>query len=282
MEKSPERLKVLQKIEELERKGIFDEDVEEDPETIELLPNQIDYLNKKLKNKILEFITLREGQKFFKNQEKIGNLVIKEIKGLENLEGMKGGAIVTCNHFHPFDNYIIYKALKPVLRKDRLYKVIREGNYTNPPKGFEMFMKHGDTLPLSSNRQTMRKFLNAINVLLKRGEKILVYAEQSMWWNYRKPKPLKNGAFNFAVSQGVPIIPMFITMEDTENLDGEGFPIQAYTVHILPPIYQKEELNKAENIKYMKEKNYSEWVRVYEEFYKQPLVYLSNNDDNKE
>ena len=46
--------------------------------------------------------------------------------------------------------------------------------------------------------------------------------------------------------------------------------------------YQKEELNKAENIKYMKEKNYNEWVRVYEEFYKQPLVYLSNNDDNKE
>ena len=282
MEKSPERLKILKKIEDFERQGIFDQDVEEDPETIELLPEQADYLKKKLKNKFWEFVTLRKGKQFFENQIKTGNLVIKEIKGLENLANIKSGAIVTSNHFYPFDFYLVQKAIKTVLRKTRLYKVIREGNYTNPPKGFEMFMKHGDTLPLSSNRQTMRKFLEALEVLLKRGEKILVYPEQSMWWNYRKPKPLKSGAFNFAVSNNVPVIPIFITMEDTEKLDNEGFPIQAYTPHILPPIYAREDLSKAENIKYMKEKNYSEWVKVYEDFYKKPLVYLCDENDKKD
>ncbi|MBQ8425906.1 MAG: 1-acyl-sn-glycerol-3-phosphate acyltransferase [Clostridia bacterium] len=281
MEKSPEKLKILERIENLEKQGIFDQDVEDDPETIELLPDQIDYLDKKLKNKILTRLTLRAGKKFFEGQIKCGNLVIKDIIGTENLLNLKkSGAIVTCNHFHPFDNYIILKALMPCLKKGRYYKVIREGNYTNPPKGFEMFMRHGDTLPLSQNRQTMRKFLEAVKVLLGKGNKVLVYPEQSMWWNYRKPKPLKNGAFNFAVTNNVPVIPLFITMEDTDKIDGDGFPIQAHTVHILPPIYPKEDASKAENINFLKEENYKAWVKVYEDFYKTPLKYLC--DEEKE
>lgn len=281
MEKSPEKLKILERIENLERQGIFDQDVEDDPETIELLPDQIDYLDKKLKNKILTRLTLRAGKKFFEGQIKCGNLVIKDIIGTEHLLNLKkSGAIVTCNHFHPFDNYIILKALMPCLKKGRYYKVIREGNYTNPPKGFEMFMRHGDTLPLSQNRQTMRKFLEAVKVLLGKGNKVLVYPEQSMWWNYRKPKPLKNGAFNFAASNNVPVLPLFITMEDTDKLDSDGFPIQAHTVHILPPIYPKEGASKAENINYLRDENYKEWVKVYEDFYKTPLKYLC--DEEKE
>ena len=279
MEQSEYRLKVLKRIEENEKNGVFDENVEDDPESYELKPNKIDYLNKKLSSKILEYFTIKKGGQFFENEIKQGRLIIKEVVGFENLNSIEKntGAIVTCNHFHPFDNYIIFKSLKPKLKGEHLYKVIKEGNYTNPPKGFEMFMRHGDTLPLSSNRQTMKKFLSAIEILLKKGHKILVYPEQCMWWNYRKPRPLKNGAFSFAVTHGVPVIPMFITMEDTDKLDNDGFPLQAYTVNILSPIYPKAELNKAENIKYMKNKNYDEWVKVYESFYNKPLVYLTND-----
>ena len=89
MEKSPERLKILEKIRQLEIDGLFDQDAEDDPETFELKPNKIDYLNKKLKSKIMEFLTLRAGKKFFEGQEKAGNIVIKEVKGLENLDGFK-------------------------------------------------------------------------------------------------------------------------------------------------------------------------------------------------
>ncbi len=274
MEQSEYRLNVFKKIEEFEKQGIFDQDAEDDPETLPLLPNKIDYLQKKLINKILTALTLKKGREFFEGQEAAGNLIIKDIIGTENLLGVNDGAIVTCNHFHPFDNYIALKAVRPCLKKDRLFKVIREGNYTNPPKGFELFMKHGDTLPLSSNHQTMRKFLDALKVLLQeRHEKVLVYPEQSLWWNYRKPKPLKNGAFNFAVTNNVPIIPLFITMEDTEKIGNDGFPIQAYTAFILPPIYSDPNLSKQENITRMKETNYKLWVEVYEKFYKIPLKY---------
>ncbi len=277
MEKSPYRLKVFEKIENFEKQGIFDQDVEDDQEADELLPNKIDYLHKKLSTKIFTAIALKKGGQFFEGQMKCGNLIIKNIIGTENLVDKNVGAIVTSNHFHPFDNYVILKALMPSLKKGRYFKVIKEGNYTNPPPGFGLFMKYGDTMPLSKNKQTMRKFIKAVSILLQdKNQKILFYPEQSMWWNYRKPRPFKPGAFKFAVDNNVPVQPIFVTMEDTSNLDGEGFPIQAYTVHILPPIYAKPEFNRMENIKYMCDENYRLWVETYEKFYNHPLIFLGN------
>ena len=43
--KSQYRLDVLKKIEEFEAAGRWNEAVENDPPTIELLPNKVDYLN---------------------------------------------------------------------------------------------------------------------------------------------------------------------------------------------------------------------------------------------
>lgn len=273
MEKSKYRQGVLEKIEKLESQGVFDQDVENDPPSLELFPKDVDYLHKKLKTKILTHLTLKKGGEFFEGQIACGNLVIKDIVGVENLPSKKQGAIVTCNHFHPFDNYIILKALMPTLKKGRYFKVIREGNYTNPPKGFEMFMRYGDTLPLSRNRETMRKFLHAVEVLLKKQQKVLVYPEQAMWWNYRKPRPFKSGAFKFAATNNVPVIPLFITMEDTDKLDGEGYPIQAYTVHIGKAIYPDKNLSNKENIDIICNRNYEFCVQTYESFYGTKLVF---------
>ena len=70
MEKSAERLKVLDKIKVLEKERRFDEDVEDDPETIELKPDQIDYLNKKLTSKIANFFANRAGTSFYEKMIK--------------------------------------------------------------------------------------------------------------------------------------------------------------------------------------------------------------------
>ena len=94
----------------------------------------------------------------------------------------------------------------------------------------------------------MKKFLRAVDTLLSRGEKILIYPEQAMWWNYRKPRPLKPGAFRMAAKNNVPIIPSFITMKDGEKIGADGYPVQEYTVWFLPTIYPKQELSFKENI----------------------------------
>ena len=273
MEKSESRLKIIEKIAELEKNQLWDHDVEDDPETIELLPNKVDYLNKKLSSKIKTFFANLAGQKFFEKMIKNKQLIIDKVVGIENFVKVAGGSIVTCNHFNPCDNYAVWKTLKPYMNGRLLYKVIREGNYTNPPAPFGLFMKHCNTLPLSSNTETMKKFLKSVDVLLKRGENILIYSEQGMWWNYRKPRPMQNGAFRLAISSGVPVVPIFITMEDSDVLDNDGFYVQKYTMNILPAIYPKPELNKKQNIEYMKEQNYKAWVKCYEDFYKTKLTY---------
>ena len=273
MEKNPHKLELLRRIAELEQKGLWHLDVEDDPETYPLLPNQVDYLNQKLSSKILNKIANIAGTRFYEKMIANRQLIIKDIRGIENFTAVTGGKIVTCNHFSVCDNYAVWVALRDHMDGKMLYKVIREGNYTNPPKPFGLFMRHCNTLPLSSQTVTMVKFLRAVKTLLERGETILIYPEQSMWWNYRKPKPMQDGAFTLAVRNKTPILPIFITMEDSDIPDGDGFFVQEYTLHILPAIYPDSSLSRSDAQEKMKKENYDAWVRVYEEFYQKPLVY---------
>ena len=80
--------------------------------------------------------------------------------------------------------------------------------------------------------------------------------------------------FNFAVSSGVPVIPAFITMEDSDKIGDDGFPIQEHTLHFFEPIYPDKNLTKSQNIEMMKKINYDLWVKTYEEVYKKKLEYL--------
>ncbi len=273
MEKSPHKLELLRRIAELERQGLWHLDVEDDPETYPLMPDMVDYLNEKLSSKIKNKIANIAGSRFFDKMIAKRQLIIKEVRGIENFIAARGGKIVTCNHFSVGDNYAVWVALRDYMDGKMLYKVIREGNYTNPPKPFGLFMRHCNTLPLSSQTATMKKFLHAVKTLLARGETILIYPEQSMWWNYRKPKPLQDGAFALAVRNNTPVVPIFITMEDSDVPDGDGFFVQAYTLHILPAIYPDATLSRGEAKEKMKKENYEAWVKVYEEFYGTPLVY---------
>ena len=273
MEKSQHRLRLLEKIRELEAKELWHLDVEDDPETYPLMPEQIDYLNEKLSSKIKNKIANIFGARFFDKMIADRQLIIKEVLGIENFTAVKGGKIVTCNHFSISDNYAVWVALRDHMGGKMLYKVIREGNYTNPPKPFGLFMRHCNTLPLSSQKSTMVKFMSAFSELLDRGETILIYPEQGMWHGYKKPRPMQDGAFSLAVRNRAPVIPIFITMQDSDTLDADGFFVQEYTLHILPAIYPDKALSQAEAKKKMKDENYKAWVKVYEETYKIPLKY---------
>nr|MBQ8890637.1 1-acyl-sn-glycerol-3-phosphate acyltransferase [Clostridia bacterium] len=273
MEKSPHKLELIRRIAELEKKELWHLDVEDDPETYPLMPDDVDYLYEKLSSRIKNKIANIAGTRFFDKMIAKRQLIIKEVRGIENFTAVKGGKIVTCNHFSVCDNYAVWVALREYMDGRMLYKVIREGNYTNPPKPFGLFMRYCNTLPLSSQAATMKKFMRAVKILLERGETILIYPEQSMWWNYRKPKPMQDGAFSLAVRAGKPIVPIFITMEDSDILDGDGFFVQEYTINILPAIYPPQGLSNVEAREKMKKENYDAWVKTYEDFYQKRLVY---------
>lgn len=85
---------------------------------------------------------------------------------------------------------------------------------------------------------------------------------------------MTNGAFTFAVASKVPVLPIFITMNDSELIGDDGFPIQEYTINFLDPIYPDPEKSDKENARMMNENNYAQWKKCYEETYGIPLEYL--------
>ncbi len=266
------RLEVLNKIKQLEIEGKFDQDVEEDPPFVPLKPGAVDYEKKKLISKVKANWANRYSWRFFNKLIKKGAIVIDGVEGEEYLRNLKTGAVITANHFNPFDSIPIHKVVKKDAKHKKLWKIIKEGNWSYPGI-YGKFMRNCNTLPLAANYDVLKEMMRAVDKLLKKGDLLLIYPEQSMWWNYRKPKPLKSGAFTFAVKNNVPVIPTFITMRDTEKVDKDGLKIQAYTLHILEPIYPDNSLPYKDNIQMMIRKNEEAWKETYEQSYGIPLMY---------
>jgi 1-acyl-sn-glycerol-3-phosphate acyltransferase len=120
----------------------------------------------------------------------------------------------------------------------------------------------------------MINFMSATNELLKSGESILIYPEQGMWWNYKKPRPFKIGGFKMAYRAGVPVLPTFITMtDDPERFDENGYPVQRHTLHIMPPIYPDQTLGEKVGAEKMKDEAFALCKAKYEEVYGKQLSY---------
>lgn len=277
--RAKDRVEILYKIEQYEREGRFDEDVENDPPGRVLMPDEIEYVRKTKAEKLKTKFAFKMAHKFVDELIADRKLIIKEIKGVENFHALESGAIITCNHFNAYDSFAIQLAYEAAQQPQRnFWRVIREGNYTSFPGFYGFLMRHCNTLPLSSNIDTMKKFFNAVDELVKNGDYVLFYPEQSMWWNYRKPKPLKRGAYLYAARSGAPVLPCFITMQDSDVMGEDGFYVQEYTIHISPPIFPKQGLNHRNQAEYMMKKNYETWKDIYESVYHIPLSYTTQEN----
>lgn len=269
-----------ERIEFLETTGLFYLDINDDPENLPLKPEDADYLKKDPMNAKKNQIMNAWKEAFTNNALKRGDLTIDGIDGMENIIGVKTGAIVTVNHFNPFDTFALERVLKYSGVNKKVHKVIREGNYTNFPGKFGLYFKHDNTLPLSQVAETMEMFEAALKEILEKGEFVIVCPEQSMWLNYKKPKPLKYGAFKWATLNNVPIIPTFITMRDKNSEDGDENVQQAYTINIGKPIYSNKELLPKENIRRMRDLNYEFCKETYERYYGIPVKYRTIEHEN--
>lgn len=263
------RLAVIQKIKELEEQGVYDVDVENDPPTIPLVPDKVDYLGEKLTSRIKTYFVNAFAKRYIDKLIKKRQLIIKEIKGIEYLENLNEGAVITCNHFNAFDNFAIQKAfeISGQMKKRKLFKVIREGNYTSFKGMYGVFFRNCNTLPLSSVMATMKKFLFAVDTILQRGDYVLIYPEQAMWWNYKKVRPFKIGAFNLASRSSAPILPVFISFNDSDKMGKDGYYIQEYTLNIMPPIYPDKTKSQKESAEEMRSIAQAMYQDKYKEVY---------------
>ena len=259
------RAAVLARIAAYEAEGgeAFFRNVEDDPPSRPILPHEVDYLREKFSSKVKTAAASAIEQAA---KHVLGRKHAITVLGGENLAGVRGGVIMTGNHFAQ-DESLCAKIAAERAGRPRLYKVVREGNFfMSGVIGF--LLKNCRTLPLSSNVHTMHKLDTAIATLLQKGETILIYPEQAMWWNYKKPRPYRIGAFHYAAKNGVPIVPYFVTLSPIEGkTDKEGYPVQRYTVHVMPPIYPDPEKTTRENARAMQAENARLTREKYTEVY---------------
>lgn len=264
----------------LETVGLFYLDINDDPPNIPLKPDNVDYLKRNPMNAKKNEIANVWKESFTNNALRRGNLTIDQINGVKNALDVKTGAIVTLNHFNPFDTFAIERVLKDAGIEKRIYKVIREGNYTNFPGKFGLYFKHDNTLPLSQMPETMEIFEEAVEEILGRGDFIIVCPEQSMWLNYKQPKPFKYGAFKWATLNNVPVIPTFITMRDKDSIAGDENVAQAYNINIGEAIYPDNNLLPKENVERMRKLDYTFCKETYERYYGVPVQYRTIEHKN--
>ena len=58
-----------------------------------------------------------------------------------------------------------------------------------------------------------------------------------MWFNYKKPRPCKIGAYHIASKFNVPVVPCFIELREKDEYDDDGFKKLKFILHIMEPIY---------------------------------------------
>lgn len=197
-----------------------------------------------------------------------------EFKGLENLNNLPiGGAIVTANHFNQIDSLPI-KLLANKMHH-QLSIVIEDTNLMLPGF-FRYLMNYVGTIPLVQSASYIgNEFPKHLSNALAKNNWVLIYPEQEMWWNYRKPRKLQRGAYYFAAKQNVPVISLFIEIRDLPKIEKKdsNFYETKYIVHVLQPIFPDVSLSANENAHKMMEQDYQQKVAAYEKIYGKKLNY---------
>lgn len=170
-----------------------------------------------------------------------------KIEGRENLEKVKGPAITVSNHVHFLDCAMIGLAMFP----KRIYYTASDGSFKMPV--IRHLVKLLNALPISDNINSKRRLLLAIDELLSKGKKVHFYPEASMWPYHKKIRKFKNGAFEIAVRNNVPVIPIVFEFREVTGLRKFIKEKPFITLKILEPVYPNAEASRREQIETLKE-----------------------------
>ena len=201
-----------------------------------------------------------------------------EIIGDVDPDAFDNGAIITSNHFSPIENTVIRYFVKKKGLK-RLNIISQVENFAM--KGIIGFlMNYGDTIPLSGDMHYLaRDLIQVLEQLVDKKEAVLIYPEQEMWFNYRKPRPFKRGAYHFAAKLNRPVISCFVEIIDLPKKENDQFRKVRYRLHVLGVIYPDSNKSVKENSNEMCQKDYALKKSAYEKIYAKPLTYDFETSD---
>ena len=153
-----------------------------------------------------------------------------KIEGKENIKNLQTGAVSVSNHVLFLDCTMV--GLSFGLKK--IYFTTREGSFKIP--FVRKLIKLLRAVPIPSKLENKMSFVKEIDKAIKSGNIIHFYPEKALWPYYEKIRKFQNGAFNFAIRNDVPIIPIVITFRNPKGIRKLFKRKKDVTVKILEPI----------------------------------------------
>ena len=121
--------------------------------------------------------------------------------GKEKLKDYKKqGYFVYGNHTQAFgDTFFISNSLYP----KRNFMIVNPENVSI--KGMGNFVQTFGAIPIPTNRNGMKNFLNAVKEKIRKGYSVSIFPEAHIWPYYTKIRPFKSVSFRYPAELNVPI-----------------------------------------------------------------------------
>lgn len=174
-----------------------------------------------------------------------------KIEGKENLENIDCGKVTVSNHVHPMDCTMVGLANAP----NKTFYTSLENNFKIPI--VRRIIKLLNTVPIPNDIKYTKNFMNSIDKLLQDNKTVHFYPEGSLWPYYTKIRHFKNGAFDFAVRNNVPVVPMVFKFNKSKKISSIIKTRTTITLVVKEPIYPNKLLSKKEAILDLKERVYN-------------------------
>ncbi len=199
-----------------------------------------------------------------------------EIEGRENLDKLGDEYITVANHINMIDCAMIALSIFPRIP----YFLTLQSNLEIPVIKYIVMLLRG--IPIPRNKSGKEKMVNTIDGLLKKGEIVGIYPEGHLIPYYDGIREFKNGAFNFAVRNQVPILPIVFTYREPEGIMRLIKRKPFITLTILEPEYPKPEINK-ENVQELKDRVYKKMKleRRMKKLYNEEMKNENNMQEEK-
>ena len=169
-----------------------------------------------------------------------------KIEGKENIKNLKTGAISISNHVLILDCSMVGLAFG----FKKVYFTTREGSFKIP--FVRKLIKLLRAVPIPTKLKDEEYFIKGINKALQDGKIIHFYPEKALWPYYEKIRNFKSGAFNFAIKNDVPVIPIVIKFRNPKGIRQIFKKKKDVTLKILEPIKFEVKDNKKESIENLK------------------------------
>lgn len=187
------------------------------------------FYNKDLGFRFVKFLHRAVANVFLRAYLKCVHRV--KVIGKENTQGLKHtGAVVVSNHIHPLDIQMIATFLfgmRPVhwLTLQR-----------NMDLSVRFFIRNSGGVPIPEDYAQKKRCFAEMNELLQAGGILHICPEGSLVELCDDIRPFKDGAFRFAYTNRVPLLPVTLRFE-TCNSKGKPYRHPHFIIDVAEPIY---------------------------------------------